>query len=73
MQMSNINNSNSEIRSHSHLMDAEGRCDKRPSQNEVIEYIKSEGYAAVNIDIWYDDFLNCWQWNCNIIKYDSHE
>lgn len=62
-----IENNNSELRTQKHLMDAEGITDTEPTKDMVFDYVKSRGYYADAIDIWYDNMQSCWRWSCNII------
>lgn len=57
----------SEFRTQRHLMDAEGTTDIEPSKEAVFNYVKSRGYYADAIDVWYDTMQHTWRWSCNII------
>jgi hypothetical protein len=57
----------SEFRTQKHLMDAEGTTDTEPSKEAVFNYVKSRGYYADAIDVWYDTMQHIWRWSCNII------
>jgi hypothetical protein len=62
----------SEFRTQKHLMDAEGTTDTEPSKKMVFEYVKSCGYYADAIDIWYDGLQRTWRWSCNIIELSAN-
>jgi hypothetical protein len=62
----------SEFRTQKHLMDAEGTTDTEPSKEEVFNYVKSRGYYADAIDVWYDTMQHIWRWSCNIIEVSAN-
>lgn len=55
-----------EIRNLAHLMDAEGTTDIEPTHKEISDFLKSKGFEAVNIGVWYDSLQGTWRWNCDI-------
>ena len=57
-----------EFRTQKHLMDAEGTTIIEPSKEMVFSYVKSRGYYADAIDIYYDKMQHTFRWSCNIIK-----
>jgi len=57
-----------EIRDHSHLMDAEGTSDIQPSELDVQHHLSEYGWIADEIDIFYDSMQKIWRWNCSISK-----
>jgi hypothetical protein len=62
----------SEFRTQKHLMDAEGTTDTEPSKEAVFNYVKSCGYYADAIDVWYDTMQHIWRWSCNIIEVSTN-
>jgi len=64
----NLLRENTEIRDHSHLMDAEGSCDLQPSELDVQRHLAECGWIADEIDIFYDSMQQIWRWNCKISK-----
>ena len=55
-----------------HKMYAEGKTDDEITFEVIRECLRKEyGYKATNIDIWWDDFMKIWQWNCDISKIDN--
>jgi len=62
----------SELRTQKHLMDAEGTTDTEPSKEAVFNYVKSRGYYADAIDVWYDTMQHVWRWSCNIIEVSAN-
>lgn len=47
---------------------AEGKCDFKPTERDIINHMSNNGYKADNIDVFYDLQMECWQWNCDIKK-----
>lgn len=45
---------------------AEGSCDEKPSEDDVKDYLLKEGYLSMNIDVWFDNMMQCWQWYADI-------
>lgn len=64
----NLRRENTEIRDHSHLMDADGSCDLQPSELDVQRHVAECGWVADEIDIFYDSMQHVWRWNCTISK-----
>jgi hypothetical protein len=56
-----------EFRTQTFLMDAEGTTETEPTKEQVFEFVTSRGYYADAIDIWYDSMQHTWRWSCNII------
>lgn len=61
-----INRDNTEIRNHAHLMDAEGLEDSQPTEVEIAQFLRDEGWEATNIDIGFDNIMGMWSWSCDI-------
>ena len=59
---------NTEIRNHSHLMDAEGTCDDQPTEHEILSYLRSKGYDGFNLQIFFVNMQQTWRWDCDIRK-----
>lgn len=59
---------NIELRTQSHLMDAEGTDDEHPNVEEIENYINEKGYVCSIINIFFDKMMGFWRWNCKIIK-----
>lgn len=63
-----INRDDVEIRNQQHLMDAEGSHNEKPTESEIVDLLKNEGYNSDGLEIWHDDLMNLWSWNCDIEK-----
>lgn len=63
-----LSRSETEIRDHLHLMDAEGTSDVQPSELDIQRHLAEYGWVADEIDIFYDSMQHIWRWNCAISK-----
>lgn len=61
-----VTRENTEIRTHAHLMDAEGTADTKPMKSEIEFLLSKEDYNAKDIEIWFDNMQGFWRWNCEI-------
>ena len=61
-----VTRENTEIRTQSHLMDAEGTADTKPTKSEIEFLLSKEGYSTKDIKIWFDNMQGFWRWNCTI-------
>jgi hypothetical protein len=50
-----------EIRSQSHEMIFEASSDTQPSEKEIIDAVKKEGFVAYGTDIWFDTLEGFWR------------
>jgi hypothetical protein len=52
---------------------AEGSFDRKhkPTQDEINELLKKDGYISLNIEIWYDDLMDLWQFIADDLKEQS--
>jgi hypothetical protein len=62
----NINKNNSVIRDNYMLMDAEGICEKEPTEEEIKEFLWTKGWKSDKIKIDYIDFDEKWRWHCRL-------
>ena len=60
---------NTEIRDKKFLMDADGTSENEPSELDIIKHLEYEGWLCDEIDIWYDNMMGFWRWNCKITKH----
>ncbi len=63
-----VERKNTEIRSHQHLMDAEGTSDIKPKAEDIKALLLSENWESSNIEIWFDNMQGFWRWNCDISR-----
>ena len=63
-----MNREEVEIRTQTHLMDAEGAHNYKPDSEDIKTLIEREGFRCRNLEIWFDDFQNLWRWNCDISR-----
>ena len=59
---------NVELRTQSHLMDAEGTDFEYPEIEEIMNYINGRGYSCSDFNIFFDHMQGFWRWNCKIYK-----
>lgn len=59
---------NTQILDQQHEMYAEGQCDNKPSREEIKELLLKEGFLMYDLDVFYDNMLAVWIWNCKIAK-----
>lgn len=62
---------NTEIFSQQHKMFAEGigsYANLKPTEIDIQELLKSKGFSAESVEIWFDEFQGLWRWNCKIEK-----
>ncbi len=57
-----------QLEDQQHKMWAEGLQDEKPTKMEIDIAINEEGYFAYEIDISFDDMLQCWGWIAKISK-----
>lgn len=62
----NIHSNNTVIRDHYLLMNAEGKCEKKPEEKDIIDYLKSKRWKCKDIKIGYNNFEDNWTWYCKI-------
>lgn len=63
-----IDNKNAIIEDQAHKMWAEGIEDEQPTKEDIIKYLKDNGWNCSNINIFFDDSQYCWRWSCDIHK-----
>lgn len=63
-----LKNEETEFRIGAKEMWAEGKCDFKPTERDIVNHMSNNGYKADNIDVFYDLQMECWQWNCDIKK-----
>ena len=66
-----ITESETEIRSHSHLMDAEGTSPDPIETKEVSHFLSERGWDATNIETWHDPMQGVYRWSCDIAPLES--
>ena len=60
-----------EIRDQSHLMDASGTQDEKPSEAEIANALLKRGWLASDIEIFYDDLMGFWRWSSDILAVEK--
>ena len=55
-----------EVCDQSHQMHAEGCQDAEPTEKDILIAVGLCGYAATEIDIFFDGLQGLWRWNCDI-------
>lgn len=45
-----------------------GSEDRRPDEDDIIEYFSRMEYFCSNINIFWDDLMKVWRWDCDISK-----
>ncbi len=61
-----------EYRDRDWEMWVEGSADDKPNESEIIEHAKRREFELENIEIWYDNFQKCWQFNADLVRYYHH-
>lgn len=56
----------SEFRTQSHEMWAEGSTYGQPNKREIELYVKAKGYEPSKIEFSFDDMFGFWRWYCDI-------
>lgn len=57
-----------EVYNQKHQMYAEGDQHPQPTEPDIMFALKLEGYAASEIDMWFDHLQGFWRWTCKIAK-----
>jgi len=55
------------IEAQPHKMWAEGKQENEPTKEEIVEHLKSEGWQCLDLDMWLDEMMGLWSWQCDIL------